>query len=150
MAGSFSYSIVFFSILLQYRKYYATVSKYDNILGVRILLILSGFDTDLDGNFKSYIDTLEDRCYWYIEHAHQSLAITSPSFATPHHLVLLPTPLNIIPPTTPAAIATPLRIATPIKPSLATLLSINSLKLLACKFAGSLSSNKSLYLRASA
>ena len=50
---------------------------------------------------------------------------------------LLFVPLNSIPPTTPAAIATPPKIATPIIPSLATLSSIKPRRLPACKLAGS-------------
>lgn len=54
------------------------------------------------------------------------------------------------PPMTPAATASPLTIATPTSPSLATLSSISVRRLLACRFAGSFSSSRSLYRRASA
>ena len=65
-------------------------------------------------------------------------------------LYLLLAPLKIIAPTPAAAMATPLSIATPKRPSLATFSSIRPLKLPACKFDGSWSSSRSLYLRASA
>lgn len=54
------------------------------------------------------------------------------------------------PPTMPAATAMPPTIATPIIPSFETLSSMRVLRLSACRFPGSLSSSKSLYLRASA
>lgn len=108
------------------------------------------------------IDTI--LLFWYIKQVrqpftihhnaspmnHRTLSPSSHSHPTLHYLFRFPIPLKIIPPTTPAAIATPLSIATPINPSFATLSSIRPLKLLACRFAGSFSSNKSLYLRASA
>lgn len=67
-----------------------------------------------------------------------------------HTIYLLLVPLKIIPPTTPAAMASPLTIATPTRPSFATLSSISPLRLLAWRFDGSWSSNRSLYRRPSA
>jgi hypothetical protein len=59
-------------------------------------------------------------------------------------------PLKIKPPTIPAATAKLPTMATPTKPSLATFSSINCLKLSACRFPGSKSTNNSLYRLASA
>jgi hypothetical protein len=103
-------------------------------------------------NTYYFNNSLRLRCCWY--NYKKIITAYFPNDSSSHprifYLVLLPTPLKIIPPTTPAAMATPLRIATPIKPSLATLSSIKPLRLAACKFAGSFSNNKSLYRRASA
>ena len=75
---------------------------------------------------------------------------TASMHATNHIPYLLLVPLNIIAPTPAAAMATPLSIATPSRPSLATLSSMRPLRLPACRFDGSWSRSRSLYLRASA
>ena len=77
--------------------------------------------------------------------------IAAASMHDTHHTpYLLLVPLNIIAPTPAAAMATPLSIATPSNPSLATLSSMRPLRLPACRFDGSWSRSRSLYLRASA
>lgn len=73
----------------------------------------------------------------------QPLQIANPNA---HRLLA---PLRTRLPTSPAATAKPPTIAMPMRPSLATLSSMRDPRLAACKLAGSFSSNRSLYRRAS-